>query len=193
MKKVLLILFVLCFFTSTGVYAQCTCKPACNCKTGGCQKLMDDDLRFYKNFADQVRKERSAVSNALQLTEEQAKCRVELIRENSVVLEEKFRKLYDENLKLKALKAENASKEVIREQEKNINCVKKEINAVVDKENKDFKKILDRQQRSKLSMIQKLQRKSIKAARHPKNYYKSNPKMRPFAMPKKFPCGCENN
>ena len=46
----------------------------------------------------------------------------------------------------------------------------------------EFKKILDRDQRNKLSMIQKLQRKSIKDAQKVKDYQKSNPKMRPFAQ-----------
>lgn len=191
MRKSLLILLAACLFSSSTVMAECNCKPACVCQKASV--VLDDDLKFYKNFADQVKKERSAISNALQLSEEQAKCRVELIRENSAVLEEKFRTLYEENIKLKTLKAQNASREAIKAQQKNVNCVKKEIKAVIDKENKDFKKILDHEQRSKLNMILKLERKSVKSCQNPKNYYKSNPKMRPFAMPKKMPCGCENN
>ena len=136
-------------------------------------------MKFYKNFADEVKKERSAVSNALQLTKEQAKCRVEITRKHSAELDEKFHTLYDENLKLKALKAEKATKSAIKAQEKNINCVKKEIKKIVEEENSEFKKILDREQRAKLRMIQKLERKAMKCTQ--KDYYKSNPKMRQFA------------
>lgn len=147
------------------------------------RRIFTDDLKFNRNFADQVRKERAAVSNALGLSEEQVKIRVELTRKNSAVLEEKFRILYDENYKLKVLKAEKASKNDIKAQQEKVNNIKKEIKAVVEEENKEFNKILDRQQRSKLRMIQKLQRKAMKESGKEKNYYKSNPKMRPFAMP----------
>lgn len=147
------------------------------------RRIFTDDLKFNRNFADQVRKERAAVSNALGLSEEQVKIRVELTRKNSAVLEEKFRILYDENYKLKVLKAEKASKNDIKAQQEKVNNIKKEIKAIVEEENKEFNKILDRQQRSKLRMIQKLQRKAMKESGKEKNYYKSNPKMRPFAMP----------
>lgn len=149
------------------------------------RRIFTDDLKFNRNFADQVRKERAAVSNALGLSEEQVKIRVELTRKNSAVLEEKFRILYDENYKLKVLKAEKASKNDIKAQQEKVNNIKKEIKTVVEEENKEFNKILDRQQRSKLRMIQKLQRKAMKESGKEKNYYKSNPKMRPFAMQEK--------
>ena len=135
------------------------------------RRIFTDDLKFNRNFADQVRKERAAVSNALGLSEEQVKIRVELTRKNSAVLEEKFRILYDENYKLKVLKAEKASKNDIKAQQEKVNNIKKEIKAVVEEENKEFNKILDRQQRSKLRMMQKLQRKAMKESGKEKNYY----------------------
>ena len=88
------------------------------------------------------------------------------------------------------MKAEKAAKNAIKVQQEKVNCIKKEIKAIVEQENKEFKKILDHQQRSKLRMIQKLQRKAMKEASKQKNYYKSNPKMRPFAMPEKQNCDC---
>ena len=207
MKKGILT-FCFCFLlTMSQAIAECTCKPECQCSpTCSCdcktklknakyssykpREIFADDLKFNRNFADQVKKERAAVSNALGLTEEQAKCRVEMTRKNTVVLQEKFRTLYDENYKLKVLKAENAAKNAIKAQEDKINCIKKEIKAIVEQENKEFNKILDRDQRAKLRMIQKLQRKAMKESAKQKNYYKSNPKMRPFAMPEKQNCDC---
>ena len=200
--------FCFCFLlTISQAIAEFTCKPVCQCSpTCSCdcktklknakystykpREIFADDLKFNRNFADQVKKERAAVSNALGLTEEQAKCRVEMTRKNTVVLQEKFRTLYDENYKLKVLKAENAAKNAIKAQEDKINCIKKEIKAIVEQENKEFNKILDRDQRAKLRMIQKLQRKAMKESAKQKNYYKSNPKMRPFAMPEKQNCDC---
>ncbi len=206
MKKSILLLFFL-MITSIGVFAESTCEqPAqsstpCNCDNRAELKkakfssykprsIFADDLKFNRNFADQVKKERAAVSNALGLSEEQAKCRVEMTRKNTVILQEKFRILYDENYNLKVLKAENADKNAIKAQQDKINCIKKEIKAIVEQENKDFNKILDREQRAKLRMIQKLQRKAMKDSSKQKNYYKSNPKMRPFAMPEKQNCDC---
>ena len=207
MKKGILT-FCFCFLlTMSQAIAECTCKPECQCSpTCSCdcktklknakyssykpREIFADDLKFNRNFADQVKKERAAVSNALGLTEEQAKFRVEMTRKNTVVLEEKFRTLYDENYKLKKLKAEKAAKNAIKAQEDKVNCIKREIKAIVEEENKEFNKILDRQQRAKLRMIQKLQRKAMKESAKQKNYYKSNPKMRPFAMPEKQNCDC---
>lgn len=207
MKKAVLSLIACILFTMTCAFAECKCKPVCKCSpecSCDCKtklqnaeysnykprSIFADDLKFNRNFADQVKKERAAVSNALGLTEEQAKCRVEMTRKNTVVLQEKFRTLYDENYKLKVLKAENAAKNAIKAQEDKINCIKKEIKAIVEQENKEFNKILDRDQRAKLRMIQKLQRKAMKESAKQKNYYKSNPKMRPFAMPEKQNCDC---
>lgn len=207
MKKAVVSLIACILFTTTCAFAECKCKPVCKCSpecSCDCKtklknaeysnykprSIFADDLKFNRNFADQVKKERAAVSNALGLTEEQAKCRVEMTRKNTVVLQEKFRTLYDENYKLKVLKAENAAKNAIKAQEDKINCIKKEIKAIVEQENKEFNKILDRDQRAKLRMIQKLQRKAMKESAKQKNYYKSNPKMRPFAMPEKQNCDC---
>ena len=207
MKKAVLSLIACILFTMTCAFAECKCKPvckcspecSCDCKTKlqnaeysnyNQRSIFADDLKFNRNFADQVKKERAAVSNALGLTEEQAKFRVEMTRKNTVVLEEKFRTLYDENYKLKKLKVEKAAKNVLKAQEDKVNCIKREIKAIVEEENKEFNKILDRQQRAKLRMIQKLQRKAMKESAKQKNYYKSNPKMRPFAMPEKQNCDC---
>lgn len=185
MKNLLIILFC-CVLTTTSAFAKCNCKPTCNCVS---KKVVNDELKFYKNYAESVKKERAAVSNALQLTEEQAQCRNELMRENTILLEQNYKKLYKETKQLNELKAQKASLKTINEQEKIVNCIKKEINAIVKNENKQFKKILDRQQRSKLKMIQKLQKKSINDLDNKKDYYKSNPKMRPFGQ--KTNCRCK--
>lgn len=185
---------ILCLLLTSGLaFAECDTKTQFkNAKFSSYnpRPIFADDLKFNRNFADQVKKERAAVSNALGLSEEQAKCRVEMTRKNTVILQEKFRILYDENYNLKVLKSENAPKKQIEAQQNKINCIKKEIKDIVEQENKEFNKILDREQRAKLRMIQKLQRKAMKESSKQKNYYKSNPKMRPFAMPEKQNCDC---
>ena len=185
MKKILLGILFCCLLT-TSAFAKCNCTPNCNCAS---KKIVHDELKFYKNYAESVKKERAAVANALQLSEEQVQRRSEITKESSNLLEQNYKNLYRETLKLNNLKAANASSKEINAQEKNVNCIKKEIKTIVKDENKQFKKILDRQQRSKLKMIQKLQRKSINNLDNQKNYYKSNPKMRPFGQ--KVNCNCK--
>ena len=186
MKKSLFVILFCLVLTTTSAVAKCNCTPTCDCVA---KKVINDDLKFYKNYAESVKKERAAVVNALQLTEEQVQKRNELMYENSILLEENYKKLYRETLKLNNLKTQKANSKEISSQEKNITCLKKEINSIVKNENKQFKKILDRDQRAKLKTIQKLQNKSIKDLNNPKDYYKSNPKMRPFGQ--KTNCRCK--
>ena len=133
-------------------------------------------------FVEQIRKERAAVANALLLTDKQAKQRYDIVTKNAPVLDEKFRNLRDKSAELKELVSKDAPKSEISQKQKEINCIKKDIKKAIANENKEFEKILDHEQRSKLHMIQKLQRKSMK--QKPKNYYKSNPKMREFGIKK---------
>ena len=185
MRNLLIVLFC-CILTTTSAFAKCNCKPTCNCVS---KKVVNDEMKFYKNYAESVKKERAAVSNALQLTEEQAQCRNELMRENTIILQEQYKKLYKETKTLNNLKTQKATLKEINTQEKVVNCTKKNIKEIVNNENKQFKKILDRDQRAKLRMIQKLQRKTIKDLDNQKDYYKSNPKMRPFGQ--KTNCRCK--
>lgn len=140
-----------------------------------------DDLTFCKNYTDQIKKERAAISNALQLSDEQSKRRYELTKKTNKELDEKLYNLNQELLKLNVLKSNSNDSDAIKVQQKNVDTLKKDINSLVEKENKEFKKILDHEQRSKLRLIQKLQRKEVKSSKHKKDYYKHNPKMRKFA------------
>lgn len=142
---------------------------------------LDDGMRFDKSYAQQVQKERATIANALILSTEQTARKNEIAVKYSKLFDEKFQALSDANLQLKLLKAQNAACEALNNQEKQINTLKKEIKNLIEQENKEFKKILDRDQRAKLRMIQKLQRKAIKECAKKKDYYKKNPKMRPFA------------
>ncbi len=137
--------------------------------------------KSFTDLRDEMKKERLAISNALQLSDEQAQLRDELVKNTSQILNEKFCALYSEKTNLKLLKYENAPEQVIKEQEKKVDALCNEIGDIIRQENKDYKKILDHPQRSKLRMIEKLQRKTLKDAKKQKNYRKSNPKMREFA------------
>ena len=158
-------------------------KPTCNPHKYSFD--VPQNVKRYQHFVNKVKRERAVVYNALNLSDEQIKERELILKENTPVYEEKFEKLMKESFRLKALKEADASSKEISRQEKVVNSIKKDIEKLLDKENKAFKKCLTREQRSKYSMIQKLERKDYKEACHKKDYYKKNPKMRPFGNPPK--------
>lgn len=164
MKK-LLALFIISLISCTSVLAM----------------NKSDDYKYCKDYTEKIKQERATISNALQLSEEQSKKMYELTQKTNTALNEKFYSLKQETVKLNLLRAENKNPEDIKSQEKVISQLKKEIDNIVQDENKAFKKILNHEQRSKLRLINKLQRKSEQAKKHQKDYYKSNPKMRKFA------------
>ncbi len=186
MRKLTLIFIFCLIISSSNAFAVCNCKFDCNCQ-GNVSKYYSAE-NSYRYLAEQIKKERLTISNALLLTDEQAKCRIELMRKNSIEIDNKIHQLYDETSKLKTLEVQGASNQDIHAQKETVKCVRKQIDTIIEDENKEFKKILDREQRAKLRMIQKLERKSVKECH--KDYYKSNPKMRPFAMYKKTNCDC---
>ena len=108
-----------------------------------CAFALDDGLKFDKSYAQQVQKERAAISNALILSPEQTECKNQIARKYSKLLDEKFDALSEANIELKLLKAKNVSCDEINAQEKTINSLKKDINDLIAQENKEFKKILD--------------------------------------------------
>ena len=207
-KQLLLAGLVLSFALSTGAYAQQQPEGGCPLKDAvkkECpQKFKRPPLkrnhhikhkRFDKTsmetfgYAHHVQKNRATVYNALNLSDDQIKLREDLLKENSPIYNRKFKELNKESHKLKALKGAGASDKEIARQKKVVKNTKKDIKKLMNEENKIFKKSLTREQRSKYSMIKKLEEKDYKNASHKKDYYKSNPKMVPFGDPKKIkPC-----
>lgn len=154
----------------------------------------NEALRF-KRYIKHLEEERATVYNALNLTDEQIKKREELMQENAPIYEEKFDCLLKESFKLKALKTANVGERELIKQRQIVKSIKCDIEDILDKENRCFKKILNRQQRSKYAMIKKLERRDFKREANRKDYYKSNPQMRPFGNPVPYSCpiGREEN
>jgi len=149
--------------------------------------MCDKDFaaKHYKRYVNRIQQSRATVYNALNLTEEQVKTREELLAKNAKVYDEKFEKLFTESSKLKTLKESNAAEKEIQAQKKVVKALKKDINNLVNKENKEFKKCLTREQRAKFNTIKKLERESCqKAAKHRVDYHKKNPQMSVFGTEK---------
>jgi Spy/CpxP family protein refolding chaperone len=138
----------------------------------------------YQGYVHRVQKNRATTYNALNLTNEQIKLREDMVRENTPIYNRKFAELTKESYKVKALKKAGASKKEIDRQKKVVKNTKKDIDKLLKEENKQYKKSLTREQRSKYNMIKKLEEKDYKDAANKKDYYKSNPQMVPFGDPK---------
>lgn len=155
----------------------------------GCALECPEIAKKYKIYMNRIQNERAVIYNALNLCDEQIKKREELICKNNPRYEKKFEELIRESYKIKALKCANACEADILKQKRKVNKIKKEIQSIVNEENKVFKKCLTGEQRTKFVMIKKLERNDLKKAAHKKDYYKSNPKMRRFGNPVEI-CEC---
>ncbi len=185
MKKNILLLFLCLFFICPNVFAACqiTQKAQCSCE---CVKL-------YKKYVMYIQRNRAIVYNALNLTDEQIKAREEILAENEPLFNEKFDELEKEYARLSALKKSQTDEFDICRQKHIIKKIQKQIECLTDKENKAFCKCLTREQRSKYKKIEKLAYRDYKNdCKKKKDYYKSNPKMRPFGNPQ-YPCECDKN
>lgn len=179
------ILIILCvIFCCSSVFAKVCPIQKKSCEGIECPQV----AQKYRIYMNRIQNERAVVSNAINLTDEQVKKREEMICKNNPRYEKKFEELLKESYKLKALNCACAGECEILQQKHIINKVKKDIQAIVDEENKAFKKCLTRDQRAKFSMIKRLERKDLKASSHPKDYYKSNPQMRYFGNPEVNSC-----
>lgn len=203
---------ILCFaILGTTVQAECTLtktssencgQSACQKTDGGCsvesaKKIIctkDADIYApqealrYKKYIKQLQEERAVIYNALNLSDEQIQKREELIKQNASFYEEKFQSLMKESFKLKALKSANVAEPEIIRQRRIVNNIKAEISKMLEDEDKCFKKSLNRQQRSKYSLINKLEQNDFRRQKHQKDYYKSNPQMVPFGNPTPYSC-----
>lgn len=85
-----------------------------------------------------------------------------------------------EDKKLKDLKKRCASKKTIRQQEKALNCARKNIQTISEKYDKELYKILTRDQRTKYSMIRKLKKDDLKKYRKIQEKGRKPSDLRPF-------------
>lgn len=214
MKKKLLLLGVCLVLASSSVFAQCDCtktEGSCTCrkispmapgpvinppfapKNLCTEPECPQAVMRYKRFITAVQRERATIYNALNLTDEQIQKREEIMKENDPIYEQKFDCLIKESFKLKALKSANASEREIYKQRQVVKDIKKDIEKLLDCENKTFQKSLTRLQRSKYKEIKKLECHDFKRAAHQKDYYKSNPQMRPFGNPCRCSCPVKKN
>ena len=73
-----------------------------------------------------------------------------------------------------------ASEKALDKQEKVVKDIEKCMKQINKKYDKEFKTVLDSEQKSKLNTVRKMERKEIKYCQKNKAFYKRDPKLRPF-------------
>lgn len=142
-----------------------------------CSKILAQEIKYdYDN-------NRATIYNALNLSDTQTQKREEILNKNAKILEEKYEKLKQESSKLLALKKGHACISEISEQKKIVKNIGKDIAKIQSKEDKEFRKCLTFEQKSKYKTIQKIQKHDTKKEINREKLYKANPQMTEFAKP----------
>ncbi len=187
MKRNLLLVFVCLTLTMSSVWAQCSCQKSNTTVESNKSVNYPKEAAKYKKYIKHIQQDRATVYNALNLSDAQIQKREDLIKENNPIYEQKFDCLMKESFKLQAIENAGATDKEINSQKKVVSSIKKDIKNTLNKENKAFRKCLNGQQKAKYSMIKKLERRDYNRDLKQKDYYKSNPQMRPFGNPRPCP------
>ena len=136
---------------------------------------------FSPQLVDKIKAERNTIYNALNLTPEQMQKKDCIEKKRYEALEPELKNLCLSRKKLKDLQAaKSADSKLINSAQKEVNVARKEIKSISNKYDKEFKKILTSEQKSKYNMIRKLKRADLKKLEH-KNSDK--PDLKPFGVP----------
>ena len=165
MKK---LLFTIVFLLITcPVFAQCD-----KCNTCTSPKCMD--------LKKSMHNERATLYNVLNLSDDQQKCKDTIDKNYNKEVSKYFEKYEQEDFVLNNLKKHNAGKSAIKQQEKLVNKIEKDIKNLRKKYDKEFKSILNSEQKSKFNTISKMENKTESYCKNQKAYTKRDPKYRKF-------------
>ena len=74
----------------------------------------------------------------------------------------------------------NASENTLKKQKKVVKNIEKNMQEIGKKYDKEFKSILNSEQKSKYNTVRKMEKKEIRYCMKNKAFYKRDPKLRPF-------------
>ena len=156
-------------------------KTDCNCsKQTKCIDLMTS-----------MYNERATLYNVLNLSNDQQKCKDVIDKKRYDELGIQFRQYEQEKYVLDNMCKHNASKQAIKKQEKVVKNIEKCMKEIGEKYDKEFKSILNSEQKAKYNSVRKMEKKEIKYCLKNKAFYKRDPKLRPFG--EKMYYGEQNN
>lgn len=157
-------------------------KPDCNCTTKQ-TKCIDLMTSIYN--------ERATLYNVLNLSNDQQKCKDVIDKKRYDELGIQFRQYEQEKYVLDNMCKHNASEQAIKKQQKVVKNIEKCMKEIGEKYDKEFKSILNSEQKAKYNTVRKMEKKEIKYCLKNKAFYKRDPKLRPFG--EKMYYGEQNN
>ncbi len=187
MSKKFFVLGICCLLCASAAFSQEigimeNNEQACKCnQTTKCLDLMTS-----------MYNERATLYNVLNLSNDQQKCKDVIDQKRYEELGKLFKEYQQEEYVLsKMCEHSGASESAVRKQEKVIEKIKKEMQKTADKYDKEFKSILNSEQKAKYNTVTKMKRKEIKYCMKNKAFYERDPKLRPFGQ--KMYYGEQNN
>ena len=124
--------------------------------------------------------ERATLYNVLNLSNDQQKCKDIIDKKRYEELGKQFQEYEKEKYVLDKMCNHNASEAAVKKQEKVVKNIEKEMQKIGKKYDKEFKSVLNSEQKSKYNTIRKMERKEVKYCMKNKAFYKRDPKLRPF-------------
>ncbi len=179
MKKRLIVLGLCATLTSSPVFADYP-EGATGSDTRQYEVGTTQNYNYSYQLLVRIKKQREILYNALNMTQEQIKCKNEIDKKRYAELEPALEKLCLEDKKFKDLKQRCADKKTLKQQEKGLNSARKNIQEISAKYDKEFYKILTHNQRSKYSMIRKLKRDDLKKYRKVQEKGRKPSDLKPF-------------
>ena len=137
-----------------------------------------------KQLVQRMYEDRAATYNVLNLTPQQKKCKDDIEKRRYLEIDAKINVLEQELYVLEKLQCNpEVNKSAIKEQNKIIKNIKKDIDKIMTKYDKEFKCMLSGQQKSKYNLIQKMKRNDIKRCEKNKSLFKQDENLQPFGVP----------
>ena len=170
MKNLIIIISFIVFVSQISVNAQEVSKDNCGCCNQ--TKCLDLMTSMYN--------ERATLYNVLNLSADQQKCKDVIDHKKYTELSELFKQYEQEKYVLSKMCEHGASENGLKKQKKIVNNIEKDMKNVADKYDKEFKSVLNSEQKSKLNTIKKMGQKEIKYCQKNKAFYQRDKKLRPF-------------
>jgi len=136
---------------------------------------------YTPQLLEKIKAERNTIYNSLNMTPQQLVKKDAIDERRYGDLEPQIKKLCLSRKNLKDLQADkNSDKSKIKSTQKDIESARQEIKHISNKYDKEFKKILTSEQKSKYSLIRKLKRADLKKL---EEKHKKESDLRPFGVP----------
>lgn len=132
------------------------------------------------NMMFRIKKDRNTIYNVLNLTPSQIDRMTEIEQDRYKEIVPVVEELMQTKSDIKQLKENNCPKAQINAKYKELNKLEKQIKKISSKYDKQFEKILNREQRSKYDMIQKLRYEDLNKIKKIDKYGKKQSDLRPF-------------